>query len=416
MDMHSRNQYLKSIREEYLRASKTKKGLLLDEAGKRTDLSRLYLIRKLSPLADLEPKRPYEKRKRETKYGSDIKVALARVWEIFDYPCGQRLAPLLKTEVKRLRAFRELMITNEVSKKLQRISSATIDRKLRHEKEVMLRLRKKGRPKSKSLLYQKIPVRLNDWDTSIIGNLGIDFVEHCGSSKRGEYISSLSTTDIASGWWEGEGVMGRGQYPTVEALKRIRGRIPLKVLEIHPDNDSAFINAHLWRYSQKEGLKFSRSRPNKKNDNAYIEQKNWTHVKKVLGYLRYDTLEELAIINDLYRNELRLFKNFFQPVMKLKSKIRIGGKVKRKYDSPKTPCQRLMESDQIPKETKKKLRAAYLALNPAQLKRTMDIKLDKLYQVYQKKGRSQEVKPFKKQRPRLLTNHMIQPEVLHLPT
>ena len=416
MDMHSRNQYLKSLRKEYLRVSKKEKGKLLDEAEKRTDLCRKYLIRKLSPLTDLDSKRPHEKRRREATYGSDIKAPLAKVWEIFDYPCGQRLAPLLKTEVERLRAFRELRITNEVAKKLQRISSATIDRKLKHEKEVLHLLRRKGRPKSKSLLYQKIPVRLNDWDTSIIGNLGIDFVEHCGSSKRGEYINTLSTTDIASGWWEGEGVMGRGQYPTLEALKRIRERTPFKWLEIHPDNDSTIVNAHVYRFTQKEKIRFSRSRPNKKNDNPYIEEKNWTHVKKVLGYLRYDTQEELAIINDLYRNELRLFKNFFQPVMKLKSKIRIGGRVKRTYDLPKTPYQRLMESDQIPKETKRKLKATYLALNPAQLKRSIDIKLDKLYQVYQKKEHYQEVKPFKKRRPSLVTNYMIQPEVFRLPT
>lgn len=416
MDMHSRNQYLKSLREEYPSSTKKNKGQLLDEAEKRTGLSRLYLIRKLNPLIDLGSKKTREKRKRETEYGSDIKVALARVWEIFDYPCGQRLAPLLKTEVERLRTFKELRVTNEVSKKLQRISSATIDRKLRHQKEVLHLLRRKGHSKNKSLLYQKIPIRLNDWDTSIIGNLGLDFVEHCGSSKRGEYVNSLSTTDIASGWWEGEGVMGRGQYPTLEALKRIRKRSPFKWLEIHPDNDSAFINAHLLRYCQKDGLRFSRSRPNRKNDNPYIEEKNWTHVKKVLGYLRYDTYEELSMINDLYRNELRLFKNFFQPVMKLKSKTRIGGKVKRKYDSPKTPYQRLMESDQISKETKKRLKVTYLALNPAQLKRTMDIKLDKLYRAYQEKGRSQRVVPFKRQRPRLLTNYMIQPEAFHLPT
>lgn len=137
-------------------------------------------------------------------------------------------------------------------------------------------------------------------------------------------------------------------------------------------------------------------------------------MKKVLGYLRYDTLEELEIINDLYRNKLRLFKNFFQPVMKLKSKTRIGGKVKRKYDFPKTPCQRLMESDQIPKEAKKELKATHLVSNPAQLKRIMDIKLDKLYQVYQEKGHYQKAKLFKKQKARLLTNYMIQPRGISL--
>lgn len=119
-----------------------------------------------------------------------------------------------------------------------------------------------------------MPVRLNDWDTSIVGNLGVDFVEHCGSPKFGEYINTLSVTEIDSGWWEGKAIISRGQYPTLEALKKIRERTPFKWLEIHPDNDSIFINAHLLRYSQEEGLRFTRSRPNKKNDNAYIERKN----------------------------------------------------------------------------------------------------------------------------------------------
>lgn len=209
--------------------------------------------------------------------------------------------------------------------------------------------------------------------------------------------------------------MGRGQYPTLEALKKIRERTPLIWLEIHPDNDSAFINAHLLRYSQKEDLRFSRSRPNKKNDNAYIEQKNWTHVKKIFGYLRYDTLEELAIINDLYENELRLFKNFFCPVMKLVKKERIGGKVKRRYDVPKTPYQRLMESAQLSEQAKEKLENLYLSLNPAQLKRRIEVKTQRLYQAYQEKKRGKEAFPFKRQTPRTVTNYMIQQPLVKLP-
>lgn len=261
---------------------------------------------------------------------------MARTWEIFDYPCGQRLAPLLKNEVDRLRQLEELCIVDEVAQKLKTISPATIDRKLKHQREVLHLSRRKGHSKDKSLLYQKIPTRLNDWDTSIVGNLGIDLVEHCGSSTSGQYIHTLSAADISSGWWEGEAIISRGQRPTLEVLKRIRERTPFEWLEIHPDNDSAFINAHLLRYCRAEEIRFSRSRPNKKNDNAYVEQKNWTHMKKVFGYLRYDTSEELEIINDLYANDLRLFKNFFQPVMKLVKKERIGGKVKRKIEA-KTP-------------------------------------------------------------------------------
>jgi hypothetical protein len=196
-----------------------------------------------------------------------------------------------------------------------------IDRRLRHEREVISHLRRKGFSKPKSLLYQKIPVRLNDWDTSVIENLGIDFVEHCGSSKMGHYVNSLSVTEVGSGWWEGQAIMGRGQEPTLKALKKIRRRTPFRWLGIHPDNDSAFINAHLWRYCQEE-------------------------------------------------------------------KIREGGRVHRKYDLAKTPYQRLMESDQISSEAKEELKAIYLSLNPAQLKRTIEAKLDQLYKLYQGNKRS----------------------------
>jgi len=147
-----------------------------------------------------------------------------------------------------------------------------------------------------------------------------------------------------------------------------------------------------------------------------VEQKNWTHVRKVFGYLRYDTLEELAIMNELYHNELRLYKNFFQPVMKLSSKERVGGKVKRKYDSPQTPYQRLMGSDQIPEEIKEELKGIYLSLNPAQLKRSIDAKLAELYQVYKEKRGTQQVNPHKKLAPRTVTSYMIQREPVGLPT
>src|ERR1700757_3777661 len=157
--------------------------------------------------------------------------------------------------------------------------------------------------------YLKIPVKLSDeWDRDEVGNIQIDLVEHCGQSTRGEYICTLSCTDIATGWWEAGAIMGRSQHATFEALKRVRQRYPFVWKEIHSDNGTEFINWHLFRYTQEEELEFSRSRSNKKNDNCFVEQKNWTHVKKFVGYLRYDTQEELSILNDLYRSELRLYK------------------------------------------------------------------------------------------------------------
>jgi hypothetical protein len=182
------------------------------------------------------------------------------------------------------------------------------------------------------------------------------------------------------------------------------------------DNGGEFSNDILYKYCQREKLLFTRSRPGRKNDNAYIEQKNWTHVRKVLGYLRYDTAGEFMIINDLYLGDLRLYKNFFQPVMKLASKERIGGHVKRKYDVPKTPYQRLMESGQMPEEAKRQLEAVYLGLNPAQLKRDIDAKLDKLYRTYEQKGRTQQPNPHRKLARRMVTPFMMQQPPVGLPT
>lgn len=399
MDMYSQNQYLKEIRKEYLKTNvKKEKGRLLNEAKKRTGLERKYLIKKLKSKSNLD-KRKEERKRRKVIYDGYVKAALVKCWKIFDYPCGQRLEPLLKTETDRLRKLGELLCSDEVVEKLNKISFRTIDEKLKHQKEVE-RLKRKYQKKNNPLLYQKIPVKLSDeWDRSKLGNIQTDLVEHCGQSTRGEYINTLSDTDIATGWWEGEAIMGRGQERTFQGLKEAEQRFPFSWVEIHSDNGTEFINWHLYKYTQEEQLGFSRSRPNKKNDNCFVEQKNWTHVKKFVGYLRYDTKEEQDILNDLYRNELRLYKNFFQPVIKLISKERIGGKIRRKYEKAKTLYQRVMESKEVSEEKKQELQKIYHALNPAQLKRTIDAKLNLLSNAYEKKTKSQKVEVKKKLKP-----------------
>src|SRR3972149_2231557 len=346
MDMHSRNQYLKQLRIEYLRTkSKKVKGRLLDEAQKRTGLRRKYLIRKLRVLSNLDKKR-VKGRRRKQVYDGYVKVVLVKCWEIFDYPCGQRLKPLLSQEVQRLRELGELICSDEVADKLKRISARTIDEKLRHQKEVE-GLKRKYHRKSHPLLYQKIPIKLSkEQDRTQLGNIQIDLVEHCGQSARGEYINTLSTTDISSGWWEGEAVMGRSQ-------------------------EAVFV-----------------------------------------GYFRYDTTKELGILNDIYRNELRLYKNFFQPVIKLILKERRGGRVHRRYDDPKTPYQRVMESKEVEDRVKKELSKIYLALNPAQLKRTIDVKLNNLYKIYQIKNKSQEMTIRKRLKPNIVTYLFTEPNYI----
>ena len=337
------------------------------------------------------------------------------MWEIFDYPCGQRLKPVLEVELPRLMAFGEISVPDEVASKLGMMSSATIDRKLKRQRSVLHLLRAKSGPRPGSL-KQKIPIRLTEWDTAEVGYTEMDTVAHCGSSTSGEFVNTLSNTEIASGWWEGEAIMGKTQDSTFHAARKIRERTPYSWKGIDTDNGSEFIGEALHKYCRRENLVFTRSRPSRKNDNAYIEEKNWTHVRKILGYLRYDTWEELSIINGLYRGDLRLYKNFFQPVMKLIHKERIGGHIKRKYGIPSTPYQRLMESGQLSEQAREKLQKLYLTLNPAQLKRSTDKQLEELYQTYSRKSNSQQVNPTKKQVPRMVTSFMIEQSPVGLPT
>ena len=411
MDMHSRKEYLKRLQQRYFQCqSKKEKTSILNEYCKNTRQNRKYVISRMNSSFSSRPK---EKRKRKRIYDGYLKAALTKIWDIFDEPCGQRLAPLLKTEVDRLRQLEEIFICNEVAEKLKRISPRTIDRALRRQKEA-LHLNRKYRQKRNPLIYQKIPVKAGGWDRSVPGQLQVDLVEHCGQSASGLFGNTVSVAEVAFGWWEGEAVLGKGQEASFDALKRIRERSPFNWVHVHPDNDKSFINWHLFRYCKTERIEFSRSRPYQNNDNNFVEQKNSTHVRAVIGHLRYDTEKELEVINSLYRGELRLYKNFFQPVMKLKEKIRDKGKVHRKYDIPKTPYQRIMESEKIPEENKKELRELYQRLNPAELKRKIDEKIHLLFKTYEEKNRGRQALPSKKQTPRRVRFYMTQQQPIGL--
>jgi hypothetical protein len=375
MDMHSREQYLERVREEYKKADKAEKTRLLNEARKRTRLNRKVLIRKLAH----PPKpKPGKRAPRKATYGSQVVTALVKVWEIFDCPCGQRLAPALPEQVQRLRQAGELRCSEEVAEKLQRISPKSIDRLLAREKRVR-GLRQNRNPAVHPLLYQKIPVKVAaDWDTQEIGNLQVDFVLHSGRSTGGEYLHTISVVDIATSWWEGEPILRRTQEATRDGMDRLRQRLPFRIREIHPDNDSGLINDLLWRYCQQARIGMSRSRPYKKNDNAWVEQRNWTHVRKVVGYRRLDSQEELQVLRELYE-KLRLYKNFFQPTMKLIEKIREGSQIRRKYDEPRTPYRRVMESAQVRHAAKKLLQQQYESLNVAKLHREIEALRTRLF-------------------------------------
>lgn len=396
---------MNTLRERYFRGSKKEKGEILNEYCRNTGENRKYAIKKFRYKVRI--KRKEERRKRKEMYDGRVKAVLVELWKIFDFPCGQRLSPLIERETDRLIRLREIHCDEKMAIKVKAISSATIDRKLRHEKRVLLVERKNI--KKYPLLNNQIPVKTSDeFDRTKIGFTQADFVEHCGSTTAGEYLNSLCLTEIYSGWWEGEAVMGKGQERAFAALKSIRERQPFVLKGIHPDNQNNLLNYQVLEYIVRENIEFSRSRPYRKNDNCFVEQQNFTHVRDVVGYLRHDTEQELGIIRDLYRNELRLYKNFFQPIIRLKEKVRVGGKIHKKYGKAKTPYERLMESDQISMEKKKELADVYESLNPAELKRKIDAKLKELYLAYQKKNGSRLVAADKRLTPSMVSLKMMQ--------
>ena len=381
--MRATKQYLQDVQKDYLKAGRAQRGLLLDEARNRTGYNRKYLIDRLSVKTQWNKERKFAKRNKE--YTADLIAPLVKLWDIFDCPCSERLKSAIEDELERLRRFNEIFISDEQAGKLSAMSSKTIDSLLAHEKEAR-HLKEKTVLSKCPLLYQKIKTKLSDeWDREKLGQIQVDAVEHCGQTTAGEYANTISTTDIGSQWWEGEAVMGKSQRRTLAATKAARSRYPFAWTEIHPDNGTSFINYFVYDYAKESKLEFSRSRPYKKNDNCFVEQKNSQNVRKVVGHVRYDTAREVNILNDLYRNELRLYKNFFQPVMRLETKIRNKGRVYRKYQKAKTPYRWLMESKETPLGLKQKLNETYQSLNPAYLKRSIAVKLDLLAKAYQAK-------------------------------
>jgi len=366
------------VAPRYQKARKREKGLILDEFTKLTGYGRRYgsyvlrthgkkiwINTETVLVADVR-KRP--KRQKEKIYDDTLVAPLKKAWEMMDYICGKRLAPILKELIPRLIRFGEIRLTQAAKDKLLLISPATIDRILAPERK---KYKIKGRANTKpgTLLKSQIPIRtFSEWNDKRPGFVEIDLVGHDGGDGSGEFLQTLDVTDVATGWTETQAVKNKAQQWVFEALKDIRARLPFPLLGIDSDNGGEFINNHLYRYCQEEKITFTRTRSYRKNDNCFVEQKNYSVVRRAVGYGRHDTQEEQAIINDLYK-ELRLFTNFFQPSMKLIGKTREGSKVVKKYDKPLTPYRRVLASLDISDSDKAKLKAIYRNLNPAALKR-----------------------------------------------
>jgi len=311
------------------------------------------------------PKKRRIRRHRISRYLAILKP-LKKLWAVGNYASGQRLVPMIPIYLDALKRHEKWTVTKEERKLLFSISFSTVNRLLKHERR---RVNLKGRSRTKpgSLLKNQIPIRtFSDWTEKKPGFSEIDTVHHCGGDPRGDYVHTLDTTDVFTGWNECRAFMGKSERHTVEGLEIIRKRLPFPLLGIDFDTGGEFVNYHLIRYSKRNQITYTRAREEKKNDQNYIEQQNFSVVRRFVGYQRLDTYPQLKNLNHLY-DLLSDYQNFFQPVMRLREKVRNGTRLTRRYDKPKTAYQRVLESSDIDPKVKEKLKQRFLTLNPKRL-------------------------------------------------
>jgi len=373
MSKLSKREYLIEVKKKYWKADKKKKSQLLDDFCDFTKMHRKSALRLIN--GKLQPKWRHRK-KREKYYDQMVIDALLAIWRAADEICAERLHPFIPDMLQKLVDYKEITVNNEVKEKLLKISlglTKDILSKTKHRSIVKIG----GTTRPGSVLKRQIAIRYGRWDETVPGWCETDTVAHCGESVAGEYISSLNIIDISTGWSEQVAIKNKGEKAVTVAMNDIKKRLPFLLLGLDPDNGAEFINWSLYHYCQKHKINLTRSRPYHKNDNAHIEQKNWTAVRQLVGYSRLETEEHLNILNDLYSKEWRLYLNFFQPTMKLKERIKDTGtgKSKKKYFEAKTPYQRLIEHKETSQEQKDMLKQIYNRLNPLELKRQIEKKI-----------------------------------------
>lgn len=376
MSQQSKRELVEAIRERYLKASKPEKTKIIDEFVATTGYHRKHAIRLLKRGTSNRQGKP---RGRKATYQGEVVTVLEQIWEICGRICSRRLHPHLPEMVKVLERHGELLLSSEVKAQLLQISRATIDRCLqpaRFEQPRGLSTTKPG-----GLLKHSIPVRtFADWDDAQPGFIEADLVAHCGDNISGQFLNTLTCTDISTGWTECLALLHRSQEQVHQALQALQLRLPFRLLGMDSDNGTEFINDLIYRYCLQEQITFTRSRPYKKNDQAHVEQKNWSIVRRTVGYDRWETQAEQQLLASIY-DTLRLYTNFFQPVMKLIRKVRVDGKTIKTYDTAQTPYQRALAHDQISIEVKAKLIQQYVQLNPVQLRQVLDRKVAQLWKI-----------------------------------
>jgi len=377
MSQASKRELIREIRPRYTLGTRADKRRILDELVATTGYHRKYAIHLLN---HPRPRGVRVRRTRRSKYDGRVIAALELVWRAANCICGKRLAPVLGEYVAALEQHGELRLAAETRALLVGMSAATVDRLLR-------RVRQQRRPHGRSttkpgtLLKHSIPIRtFAQWDEQTPGFMEVDLVAHGGTSAEGEYLYSLNLIDIETRWNEFVGLVNRSQATVTAAVEGCRRRLPFRLLGLDSDNGAEFINGHLWRYCEQQRITFTRARPYRKNDQAHVEQKNWTTVRQFVGYDRFEGQAACDALNALY-GPLRLYVNFFQPVMVLVAKERHGARVKKTYDAAKTPYQRVLDASDIPEEVKTRLRGFYAHLNPLHLLRQIEAAQHTLWQL-----------------------------------
>ena len=379
MSPRSKREYTEAIHKRYKHASRSEKKVILDEFCATTGYHRKYAIILLKGFKRF--RKPVRKRRgpKPTYKKDEIIQSLTKIWLAANLPCSKRLKVILPLW---LPGYSQQfgMLPLDIVQALRHISASTIDRLLQ---PVRARYGKHGRSTTKpgTLLRKQIPIATNQWDESRPGFLEADMVAHCGDTTAGMYVSTLDLVDIATGWTEQRAVWGKGERGVLEQIANMEASLPFPFLGFDCDNGSEFLNYHLVRHftERTQPVSFTRSRAYHKDDNAHVEQKNWTHVRQWLGYDRFDDPHIVPLLNDLYCNEWRFFHNFFCPSVKLIAKQRIGSKTIKRHDIPMTPYQRIMLSTYVHESTKQSLTKTLESLNPFMLREAIEKKLKKIF-------------------------------------
>ena len=407
LGMKTRRMLTNEVSSRYQKAGKKEKKSILDEFTANTGYQRKYAIHILSnwdtttwvkvggTLVRIKAGAPKKRKKRAgtLQYGPEVIDVVRRIWEAFGYRCGKLLAPLIRLIIDFLADDQTFgpLITEDIKAKLMTISGATIDRALKKNKDA-LALKGKSHTKPGTLLKNQIPVRASfSWDERKPGCFEMDTVSHCGASSYGEFCCSLNMTDVASGWLELRANRNRAHSKVKQNIIEINNSLPFPLKGVDSDCGGEFINHQVWQWCRENGVQFTRGRPYRKNDNCFVEQKNGDVIRKTVGYYRFDTDEETAALAEVCRYLCPL-ANFWYPSIKVSGKERLeNGKLKKTYDAPKTPYQRLLESPDLSDTVKTGLRRRAQAANPVTLMRLENQAVVRLLQIHKRKN--QEAPP-----------------------